>query len=269
MKTEKINLESITQQKFFKLWEETWVKDIEVETKMFHFFKPVIENISRLSLGEYYWQIFDNSQPFPKIIMADGAIEKLTTFDATSICKASAADFFSTYYPADLNHVLSFISKIFRIIIDEKPENRAKYSISIFARILNNDGEYIWNSIQYPALFFDESDQFLCGMVLYTNINHLIKDKTEPQMTVLYSDGSNQQKLYQYSINEEGIEKFFPTVSPREKEIIVLLGQGLSSKQIADVLSISKNTVDNHRQRLLKKFDVKSSSELVVKSMLF
>ena len=43
--------------------------------------------------------------------------------------------------------------------------------------------------------------------------------------------------------------------------------QGKASKQIADILGITKNTVDNHRQRLLKKFGVHSSAELVIKAM--
>jgi two-component system, LuxR family, sensor histidine kinase TtrS len=54
----------------------------------------------------------------------------------------------------------------------------------------------------------------------------------------------------------------------REREIIAQLSQGKSSKQIADILGISKNTVDNHRQNLLKKFEVTSSAELVVKATM-
>jgi DNA-binding CsgD family transcriptional regulator len=33
-------------------------------------------------------------------------------------------------------------------------------------------------------------------------------------------------------------------------------------------LGITKNTVDNHRQRLLKKFGVTSSAELVIKALI-
>jgi DNA-binding NarL/FixJ family response regulator len=59
-----------------------------------------------------------------------------------------------------------------------------------------------------------------------------------------------------------------PHVTKRESEIIALLSQGKSSKQISDILNISKNTVDNHRQNLLKKFDVTSSAELVIKATM-
>ena len=49
----------------------------------------------------------------------------------------------------------------------------------------------------------------------------------------------------------------------REKEILVLIAQGMSSKQIAGKLSISQNTVSNHRKNMLDKAGAKSSAELV------
>jgi DNA-binding CsgD family transcriptional regulator len=270
VKSEKINIQPITQQRFFKLWEETWTQNIEDENKIYNFFKPVIESIPLLALGEYYWQIFYNAQPFPKILMAEGAVDKLTPLNAEGLVKASVEEFFSFYQPDDLTHTLTFLSKIFRLIIDDEPQKRKNYNITIYARILNSEGVYAWNSIQYPALYFDENDQFLFGMVLYTNVNHLMRADAEPIMTVLYSDQPDNQKFTHYSLNNiEGVQKNYPHVSQREKEIIVLLSKGNSSKQIADILGITKNTVDNHRQRLLKKFDVKSSSELVIKAMIY
>lgn len=270
MKSEKIEMTVISQQRFIELWRETMTPIAEDATKIYDFFKPIIETIPRLTLGEYYWQIFDNAQPFPKILMVDGAVHKLTPVDAKGLVKSSIEEFFSFYHPDDITHVLTFLSIVFRNMLDEKPEQRQNYNITIYARIRNGEGILIWNSIQYPALYFDENDQFLYGMALYTNINHLIKSDAEPMMTVRYSDESNNQKLIHYtSKNIEGIRKNYPNVSPREKEIITLLSQGNSSKQIADLLGITKNTVDNHRQRLLKKFGVKSSSELVIKALIY
>ncbi len=270
MKTEKIEMATISQQRFIELWRETYTNVGEDAAKIYEFFKPIIETIPRLTLGEYYWQMFNNAQPFPKILMVDGAVHKLTPVDAKGLIKSSAEEFFSFYHPEDITQVLTFLSIIFRNILDEKPERRKNYNITIYARIRNSDGILIWNSLQYPALYFDANDQFLYGMALYTIINHLIRPDAEPMMTVRYSDESSNQKLIHYtSKNIEGIQINYPSVSPREKEIIALLSQGNSSKQIADLLGITKNTVDNHRQRLLKKFGVKSSSELVIKALIY
>ncbi|MBL0331102.1 MAG: helix-turn-helix domain-containing protein [Bacteroidetes bacterium] len=268
--SEKINIPQISQQRFIELWEETRTETNEDEHKIYKFFKPYIESIPRLTLGEYYWQIFSNSQPYPKILMADGAVNKLTPVDAKELVNSSVETFFSFYHPEDLTHVLTFLSTIFRIVIDEEKSKRKNYNITIYARIQNGNGQYVWNSIQYPALYFDANDNFLYGMALYTNINHLVKDNIEPMMTVLNSTETNNQKLVHYSLhNLEGKQNEYPNVSPREREIIALLSRGKSSKQIADILNLSKNTVDNHRQRLLKKFNVQSSSELVTKALLY
>ena len=50
-------------------------------------------------------------------------------------------------------------------------------------------------------------------------------------------------------------------LSPREKQILELVDKGLTSKDIARVLSISINTVSRHRQEILSKLQVKNSIE--------
>jgi len=51
-------------------------------------------------------------------------------------------------------------------------------------------------------------------------------------------------------------------ITSREKEIIILLSQGLASKQIGQKLFISKHTVDTHRRNLLKKTKTKNTLEM-------
>jgi DNA-binding CsgD family transcriptional regulator len=55
-------------------------------------------------------------------------------------------------------------------------------------------------------------------------------------------------------------------ITPKEKEVLRLLAQGLSSKEIAGCLSISVHTVESHRKNLRFKFDAKNSSELIMKA---
>jgi len=50
-------------------------------------------------------------------------------------------------------------------------------------------------------------------------------------------------------------------LSEREKQVLRLIGQGMTSKQIADALSISINTVSRHRQEILQKLKVRNSIE--------
>jgi len=52
-------------------------------------------------------------------------------------------------------------------------------------------------------------------------------------------------------------------LSAREREVMVLALQGLSSKQIARQLSLSHRTVEHHRSRVLEKLGVGSIAELL------
>lgn len=53
----------------------------------------------------------------------------------------------------------------------------------------------------------------------------------------------------------------------REKEIVQCLYQGMSSKQIASHLFISKATVDTHRQNLIRKWEVPNTAGLLKKAI--
>ena len=51
-------------------------------------------------------------------------------------------------------------------------------------------------------------------------------------------------------------------LTEREREVMVLVVQGLPNKLIADNLNISVRTVEVHRSRVFEKMDVRSAVEL-------
>jgi DNA-binding NarL/FixJ family response regulator len=56
-------------------------------------------------------------------------------------------------------------------------------------------------------------------------------------------------------------------LTPREKEVLELVAQGHSTKQIADKLGIGTRTVESHRVNMLKKMKVSNTAELVRKAI--
>jgi DNA-binding CsgD family transcriptional regulator len=52
-------------------------------------------------------------------------------------------------------------------------------------------------------------------------------------------------------------------LTPREREILQLLSQGRTSKQIASALRVSVYTVNNHRKHICKKMGLHSTAQLV------
>jgi DNA-binding NarL/FixJ family response regulator len=53
-------------------------------------------------------------------------------------------------------------------------------------------------------------------------------------------------------------------LSPREKEILAKICEGLSNQEIAEALFISKRTVDKHRANLLEKTNSKNTASLIL-----
>lgn len=56
-------------------------------------------------------------------------------------------------------------------------------------------------------------------------------------------------------------------LTAREKEILQYVADGLSTKLIADKLSISTRTVETHRVHIMKKFQVSNGAEMVKKGL--
>lgn len=72
------------------------------------------------------------------------------------------------------------------------------------------------------------------------------------------------EKLMQFPKKEAEITNAsYDTLTSREQEIMVLLAEGLSSKEIAEKLFISPKTVDNHRTNILRKLNLHSTIELI------
>lgn len=53
------------------------------------------------------------------------------------------------------------------------------------------------------------------------------------------------------------------SLTPRQREILQMIAEGKSTKQIALILNISVKTVESHRAQLMKRLDAKEIATLV------
>lgn len=58
-------------------------------------------------------------------------------------------------------------------------------------------------------------------------------------------------------------KKHVTKISKREREVVALIVEGLTTKEIAAKLFLSKHTIESHRQNILLKLGLKNSAELV------
>jgi two-component system response regulator NreC len=59
--------------------------------------------------------------------------------------------------------------------------------------------------------------------------------------------------------DQTGVE----TLTPREVEVLRLIAQGYTNRQIADLLALSVRTVESHRAHVMEKLNLHSRVELV------
>ena len=70
--------------------------------------------------------------------------------------------------------------------------------------------------------------------------------------------------MYRCRIREEfASQTSYDRLSAREREVLKLLAEGLSVKEIATRLGVSVKTVDVHKYNLMKKIDVHDRAELI------
>lgn len=54
-----------------------------------------------------------------------------------------------------------------------------------------------------------------------------------------------------------------PKITRREREVLMLIAEGLTTTEIADQLFISPHTVESHRKNLMEKFQVKNTTSVI------
>jgi two-component system response regulator NreC len=69
---------------------------------------------------------------------------------------------------------------------------------------------------------------------------------------------------YMRKLQRTGAEDSYELLSPREREILQLVAEGNSSKEIATALNLSVYTVETHRARVMQKLNLRGIPELTL-----
>ena len=65
-------------------------------------------------------------------------------------------------------------------------------------------------------------------------------------------------------LRQRGLEDSYELLTDREKEVLQLLAEGRSNKEVANVLGLSVTTVETHRTNLMQKLGLHSTAEIVL-----
>ncbi len=134
---------------------------------------------------------------------------------------------------------------------------------------------------QYPnvkiiALTNLDSAYFIKTMFQAGALGYVLKTASEETIreaiNTVYNNGQFLEKKLQESVLQatlsapQNIGKN-PVLTNREIEVLQLIAENLTSKEIAERLFLSKRTIDHHRNNLLLKLDVKNTASLIKKAI--
>lgn len=113
------------------------------------------------------------------------------------------------------------------------------------------------------------SETFMKKMISVGAVCYIPKNFTPLEMInrikKVYTNGfCYQPEMVAFIKNNQANKNKTPEISEREKEVLQLICQQKSASEIAELLSISSRTVDNHRNSLLQKTNSKNVIGLVV-----
>ena len=69
---------------------------------------------------------------------------------------------------------------------------------------------------------------------------------------------------YMRKLQRTGAEDSYDLLTPREREILQLVAEGKSNKEVATMLNLSVYTVETHRANMMEKLKLKSVPELIL-----
>lgn len=122
--------------------------------------------------------------------------------------------------------------------------------VKVIAMSTFQDKSYISNMIQNGA------SGYLSKTSSPEEIEKAIVASLQNQITINVSGAGSTPSIINNDLKT-------PLITTREKEVLELISQGLTNKEIADKIFVSTHTVDTHRKNLLTKFNVLNTAALI------
>jgi DNA-binding CsgD family transcriptional regulator len=210
--------------------------------------------LSFFQVGDYYYMIFNIS-----ILDLEFTSKEIETVLGYHPSEFNMLTVIEKAHPDDRPYFLNFENKATEFFATLPIEKFMKYKIRYDYRIKKKNGEYIRILQQSTVIEHDENGGIIRTLVVHTDITHL-KAEGKPVFSIIGLDGEPSY------INID-VEKVFSVskefLSKREKQVLSLLIEGKLSKEIGDILHISKQTVDKHRKNMVAKNGLKNTAGLI------
>jgi DNA-binding CsgD family transcriptional regulator len=168
--------------------------------------------------------------------------------------KMNIQQYFNHVHDADQQDLQSCFSFLHDFLESIPSDEHISYRAVLHYRFKKSSGQYIYLHDEKATLNIGGA-----GNLYYALFRDITSEKTFTGVKI---------ELFQQETELKKIKEYKPSsarhaLSKREGELVVLIKQGLSTKEIAWQLKISHNTVRNIKSKLFEKYNVNNMIELL------
>lgn len=139
--------------------------------------------------------------------------------------------------------------RFYNFIKNLPPQKREGFFVKESLRMFCKAGKYLQIIHRMYYFYENNNNNIRFSLCLYN-----LKMDDEKEESYIFNSISQESYILDNEYDNH-------ILSEREKEILRLIEKGMSSINISNTLSISKNTVSRHRQNILEKLQAKNSVE--------
>lgn len=134
---------------------------------------------------------------------------------------------------------------------------RAHPQVKVLILTTHNKGQYLSKAIQQGAVGYLFKDTPL------EDFSHIIQAAYKGYMQ--FSPGLDRKLCRQLqTFVTKKPKEIFQDVTPREQEVLILIGEGASNREIAQILHITEKTVKNHVSNILNRVELRDRTQLAI-----
>jgi DNA-binding CsgD family transcriptional regulator len=201
-----------------------------------------------------------------KIVKVGENIKQLTGYDTEFFEGKGYNRFLKLHSLFDIYRSISGASKYFKYLYSKEKGKRPYIKANRTLDLYKKSGEKLFVLVQSIPILFNAKAEVILMLVICTDISSLKSDIAYSHFIIDSSDKKQIKRIDIKKSIEDPELNFKP--SKAEKRVLNLLSEGLSSKQIAEKLFLSENTIKNHRKNMIKKYGCNNSSGLVKLAVL-
>lgn len=178
-------------------------------------------------------------------------------FEIEKIKKYGPAYFVSRMKDSERDLIMYTYHRAFEFLNKLPRDEKKKYKFVINYNIKDKNGKYITIILKIAVWETDKKGNIWL-IIIMDDILHITNPEKGMEAKLINMETGDSIHLW-----GDSAKKPKRILSKRECEILNLLATGMLSKEIADRLSISISTVNNHRQSILRKTKTQNTSEAI------